>query len=244
MKFSMLFLGMIFFSYYSFAQKAQDTEDWSRKPETVTPAKRGKAPSDALVLYSGKKDAGNWQHPNGDPIKWKDGKSLTVVAKTGDVQTKEAFGDIQLHIEWRTPRKVTGSSQGRGNSGIFLMGLYEVQVLDSYENETYYNGQAGSVYKQQIPLVNSCRPPGKWQVYDIFFTAPRFNEEKILQTPAYVTVVQNGIVVQNHVELAGPTVFVGEPQYKFHPDKLPIKLQDHGNPVSYRSIWVRDLLKK
>lgn len=223
------------------AQKPEDTENWSRKPEVVTPAKRDNPPSDAIVLYSGKKDAVKWEHANGEPVKWKARKFLTVEGGSGDIKTKQAFGDVQLHIEWRAPRKGEGQGQERGNSGIYLMGLYEVQVLDSYNNETYYNGQAGSIYKQHIPLVNSSLPPGKWQVYDIFFTAPRFNDDETLQSPAYVTVVHNGIVIQNHVELAGPTLYVGKPVYKYHPDKLPIKLQDHGNLVSYRNIWLREL---
>ncbi len=241
MKFSLYFVLFIFISVLSFAQKPQDTEDWSSKPEVVTPVKRDKAPSDAIVLFSGAGDAENWQHADGTPIKWKARKHLTVGAGTGTIETRQAFGDVQMHIEWRTPRKVAGQGQGRGNSGLFLMGLYEVQVLDSYQNETYYNGQAGSIYKQHIPLVNCCRPPGKWQAYDIFFTAPRFNSDQSLQAPAYVTVVQNGIVVQNHVELAGPTLYIGNPGYHPHPEKLPFKLQDHGNAVSYRNIWVREL---
>ncbi|MBI9063162.1 MAG: DUF1080 domain-containing protein, partial [Marinilabiliaceae bacterium] len=205
----------------SHAQAPRDTEDWSRKPEVVTPAKSNKAPGDAIILYAGKADGDKWEHGNKEGLKWKTTKALTVEKKTGDIQTKQAFGDIQLHLEWRTPKKVEGEGQGRGNSGVFLMGKYEVQVLDSYNNETYYNGQAGSIYKQHIPLVNACRPPGKWQAYDIFFTAPRFNADKSLKSPAYITVIHNGILIQNHEELSGPTEYSGQPVYKYHADKLP-----------------------
>jgi hypothetical protein len=136
---------------------------------------------------------------------------------------------------------ITGDGQGRGNSGIFLMGKYELQVLDSWENETYYNGQAGSLYKQHIPLVNASLPPGVWQTYDVIFTAPRWNDDKTLKTPAYFTVLHNGVLIQNHVELRGPTEFIGKPVYKFHEDKLPLMLQNHSNTVSFRNIWIREL---
>ncbi len=235
-----LLIGVVF-SVNVYAQKPEDTEDWSRKPEVVTPSKYAKTPSDAIVLYGGKTDADKWEHENGDALKWKTAKAMTVVAKTGGIYSKQAFGDVQLHIEWRTPKKVEGKGQGRGNSGVFLMGKYEVQILDSYNNETYYNGQAASIYKQHIPLVNACKAPGKWQTYDIFFTAPKFNADQSLKTPAYITVIQNGILVQNHVELKGPTEYVGQPQYKYHADKLPIHLQDHNNPTSFRNIWIREL---
>jgi 3-keto-disaccharide hydrolase len=148
---------------------------------------------------------------------------------------------MQLHVEWRSPAEVKGDGQGRGNSGIFLMGKYEIQVLDCYNNETYYNGQAGSIYKQTIPLVNACRKPGEWQAYDIIFKAPVFNEDGSKKSSAYVTVIHNGVLIQNHVEILGTTEYIGPPKNIAHPPKQPIHLQDHGNPVSYRNIWVREL---
>ena len=160
---------------------------------------------------------------------------------TGDIFTRESFGDIQLHVEWRTPAIIEGEGQGRGNSGIIIQQRYEVQVLDSWENRTYSNGQAASIYKQHIPQVNASRPPGEWQSYDIFFTAPRFAEDGSLTAPAYVTVLHNGVLVQNHVEIAGPTRFIGEPSYKAHPLRQPLQIQDHSNPVSFRNIWIREL---
>lgn len=218
------------------------TEDWTRKPQIVTAEEYGKSPSDAIVLYGGKKDLNKWVNRKGDNIAWKTkGKALVVEKKTGMIASKQSFGDMQLHIEWASPKKAVGKGQQRGNSGIFMMGLYEIQVLDSYNNETYYNGQAGSVYKQHAPLVNACRKSGKWQTYDIFFTAPKFDSNKKLVSPAYATVIHNGVLIQNHVELKGPTEYRGQPVYKYHEAKLPIKLQDHGNPVKFKNIWVREL---
>ena len=166
---------------------------------------------------------------------------MEVGKGTGNIQTVQPFGDVQIHIEWRTPKKIESEGQGRGNSGVYLMGLYEIQVLDSWENETYYNGQAGSIYKQYSPLVNACRRPGKWQTYDIIFRTPEFNEDKTLKDPGYITVIHNGLLVQNHVELKGPTVYQGYPEYLYHESKLPLLLQDHGNPIQYRNIWIREL---
>lgn len=223
------------------AQKPEDTEDWSKNPEVVTPGKGTLPPSDAIVLYSNAEDASKWEGDDGSPIQWIADDKLTVAPKTTGIHTKQGFGSVQLHIEWRSPMEVVGNGQGRGNSGVFLMGLYELQVLDSYDNETYYNGQAGSIYKQHIPLVNACRPPGTWQSYDVVFTAPIFNEDESVDSPAYITVIHNGVLIQNHVALWGPSQFIGKAKYKAHPGKLPLSLQDHGNPVSFRNIWIREL---
>ena len=222
-------------------QKPEETEDWSRKPEVVTPGKDMLPPSDAIVLYGGAEDLVKWESEREGPAKWTAGDELTVAARAGGIKTKQSFGDMQLHIEWRAPAEVKGDGQGRGNSGIFLMGKYEVQVLDSYNNETYYNGQAGSIYKQTIPLVNACLPPGEWQSYDIIFKAPVFNEDGSLKCSAYVTVIHNGVLIQNHVEILGTTEYIGPPKNIAHPARLPISLQDHGNPTSFRNIWVREL---
>ncbi|TFH27477.1 MAG: DUF1080 domain-containing protein [Bacteroidia bacterium] len=223
------------------AQKPEETEDWSRKPDVVTPGKGTLPPSDAIVLYGGAADLEKWESEINGPAKWAAGDELTVTPRTGGIKTKQSFGDMQLHIEWRAPAEVKGDGQGRGNSGIFLMGKYEVQVLDSYNSETYYNGQAGSIYKQTIPLVNACLPPGEWQAYDVLFRAPVFKEDGTKACSAYVTVIHNGVLIQNHVEILGTTEYIGKPKNDPHPAKLPISLQDHGNPVSYRNIWVREL---
>ena len=219
----------------------EDTEVWEPVPEIVTPGVGTAPPSDAIILFDGT-DLSQWETRSGDPASWdvSDG-IMTVVPKSGGIQTKQAFGDCQLHIEWRTPEIIEGKGQGRGNSGIFLMGNYEVQVLDSYNNTTYPNGQAGSIYKQHIPLVNACRAPGEWQSYDIVFTAPEFNEDGTVRKPARVTVLHNGVIIQNHVKIHGKTVYIGKPEYEPHADQLPLSLQDHNNPVSYRNIWIREL---
>jgi len=222
-------------------QKPEETEDWSRKPEKVTPGEGTQPPSDALVLYGGAEDISKWESERGGPAPWKAGEFLTIAPGTGGIKTKQSFGDVQLHVEWRVPADVEGSGQDRGNSGIYLMGLYEVQVLDSYENETYYNGQAGSIYKQHIPLVNASRPPGKWQTYDIIFKAPGFAADGSLETPAFVTVIHNGVLVQNHAELWGPTRYIGKPSYEAHPAQLPLMIQDHNHRDSFRNIWIREL---
>jgi hypothetical protein len=221
--------------------KAAVTEVWQPEPPVVTPGLDGKPPMDAIVLFDGSnQDA--WESVKGGPASWQvTPDALTVVAGQGDIRTREHFTDVQLHIEWATPALVKGEGQGRGNSGVFFMEQYEVQVLDSYDNRTYSNGQAASVYKQHIPLVNASRAPGEWQTYDIIFNAPRFSEQsgRVAQ-PASVTVLHNGVVVQNHVTVQGPTEFIGKPQYQVH-GPGPIKLQDHGNPVRYRNIWIRRL---
>ena len=212
------------------------TEVWSPVPPVVRSGEGTAPPSDAIVLFDGS-DLSEWREPG-----WKvDGGAVTVVAETGSLVTKSTFGDVQLHIEWRTPAVVEGEGQGRGNSGIFLMERYEVQVLDSYENSTYVNGQAGSIYKQHAPLVNASRGPGEWQSYDILCTAPRVRSDGSLERSAIFTVFHNGVLIQNHVEVKGTTTNIGEPKYEPHPAKAPLALQDHGNPVSYRNIWIREL---
>jgi hypothetical protein len=221
----------------------ESSEIWEPQPRIITPGdKLGDAPSDAVVLFDGK-NLDQWIAADGSAPKWtvKDG-AFTVVAGGKDIKTKKEFGSFQLHVEWRTPSEVNPSqtSQGRGNSGIFLQERYEVQVLDNYENKTYANGQASSIYKQHIPLVNVCKKPGEWQAYDIFFTAPRFNKEGRILEPAYVTVIHNGTLTLNHVALWGATEYIGFPVYKQY-DMGAIRLQDHGNPVSYRNIWIRNL---
>lgn len=221
----------------------ESTEIWEPQPRIITPGERpSDAPSDAIMLFDGK-NLDEWVSADGSAAKWtvKDG-AFTVVAGTKEIKTKKEFGDFQLHIEWRTPSEVNPNQtgQGRGNSGIFLQGRYEVQVLDNYNNKTYANGQASSIYKQHIPLVNACKKPGEWQIYDIIYTAPRFNKEGRVAIPAYVTVIHNGALTQNHVALWGPMQFIGLPVYKAH-ETGPILLQDHGNPVSYRNIWIREI---
>ena len=217
------------------------TEIWEPEPRVIDPGGSGQPPSDAIVLFDGS-DLAEWQHENGSGPRWSvvDG-AFTVVAGTGNLATKRSFGSIQLHIEWRTPPFAKGEGQGRGNSGVFLMKRYEVQVLDSFQNRTYSNGQAGSVYKQFIPKVNASRGPGVWQSYDIVFAAPSFTANGSAERPAMLTVLHNGILIQNHVPLTGPTVYIGEPAYRAHPPKQPLMLQDHGTSVSFRNIWVREL---
>ncbi|MDH4089179.1 MAG: DUF1080 domain-containing protein [Cyclobacteriaceae bacterium] len=239
------------------------TEQWEPKPPKVTPGMFTLAPSDAIVLFDGK-DLDAWHkpkygygtrmdevesiikwkadHPENSAAEWivKDGQMI-VKPGAGAIETNLAFGDVQLHIEWLAPVDPGKESQGYSNSGIFLMGMYELQVLNSYENETYSNGQAGSMYKQLIPLVNASRPPGEWQSYDIVFTAPRFNEDGTLKSPATITVFHNGLLIQNHAVLKGPCVYIGTPYYFKHPEKLPLLLQDHGNKVRFRNIWIREL---
>jgi hypothetical protein len=209
------------------------------EPAVVTPGKTdADPPSDATVLFDGK-DLSKWT--NGDKWEVKDG--YAVVQKS-DITTKDSFGDYQLHVEFATPEKVAGTGQGRGNSGVFLANRYEVQVLDSYDNKTYFDGQCASLYKQTPPMVNACKKPGEWQTYDILFTAPRFDSQsadvKVL-APGYVTVIHNGVAVQNHFELQGNTNYDRPAAYEKHPLRQPIRLQNHGNPVKYRNIWIREI---
>lgn len=218
----------------------KDTEVWTPVPAVITPGNGTAAPSDAIVLFDGK-NLDQWEAEKGGAAPWtlSDG-TMTVTPKKGGIKTKESFEDFQLHIEWRAPSVVKGESQGRGNSGIFLQSNYELQVLDNYNNKTYSNGQAGSLYKQAIPLVNACKKPGEWQEYDVIWTAPRFNDDGSLKSPARITVLHNGVLVQNNTELLGKTLYIGKPFYEKH-GAMPLALQDHGDLVSYRNIWIRKL---
>lgn len=231
--------------------KPEDTEIWEPVPKVVTPgATCGAPPSDAIILFDGK-NLDEWvSAKDKSPAQWNvsDGV-LTVNKGTGNIETKRSFKDYQLHIEWKIPENITGSGQARGNSGVFLAstgpadGGYELQVLDAYNNKTYVNGMAGSLYKQAIPLANPARPPGEWQTYDVVWTAPTFNSDGSVKTPAYATVFFNGVLVENHFELKGETLYIGKPFYKAY-TSAPIKLQAHGDksePLSFRNIWVREL---
>ena len=209
------------------------------RPGTAgTPEQPGEPPSDAVVLFDGG-DLSGWVAAKGGEARWKvENGYLEVVPGAGDIRTREEFGDCQLHLEWASPATVKGEGQGRGNSGIFLMGLYEIQVLDSYENPTYADGTAGAIYGQYPPLVNACRRPGEWQSYDILWTGPRFEGDRLVR-PATVTILLNGIVVQHHRELLGPTQHRKAAGYRPHPLTGPLRLQDHGDLVRYRNIWYR-----
>ena len=251
-----LLLSTIFLvgAEYSFSQakaKPEDTEFYTPVPAVVTPGKAisSEPPSDAIILFDGK-NLDKWVSVKDStkPAGWiVDDKVITVKKGTGSIQTKDAFTDYQLHLEFKIPKNITGKGQARGNSGIFLAGWgtgdsgYELQILDSYNNATYTNGQAGSIYKQHPPLANANRPPGEWQAYDVAWTAPRFNEDGSLKSPARVTAFLNGVLVQNSFELLGTTAYIGKPSYVKH-GAAPIKLQDHGDPsepISFRNIWIR-----
>ncbi len=233
--------------------KPEDTEIWSPEPKVVTPGANNTAPpSDAIVLFDGK-NLEEWvSAKDHTPAKWTVSDGILTVLKGeggGNIETKRKFKNYQLHIEWKIPENITGSGQARGNSGVFLASTgpgdagYELQVLDAYNNKTYVNGMAGSIYKQAIPLANPARKPGEWETYDVIWTAPTFNTDGTLKTPAYVTAFFNGVLVENHFELKGETLYIGKPFYKAF-DTAPIKLQAHGDksePLSFRNIWVREL---
>jgi hypothetical protein len=228
------------------------TEVWEPVPKVITPGKTPQdPPSDAIILFDGKNlDAWRSVKDTTQAAAWEVADEImTVNKKAGNIETKQRFMDYQLHIEWRIPENITGNDQARGNSGVFLASSgpgdngYELQVLDNYNNKTYVNGQAGSIYKQAIPLANACKKPGEWQSYDVVWTAPRFNNDSTLKSPARVTVFHNGVLVQNNYELKGMTLYIGKPYYKKH-GASPVKLQAHGDPsapISYRNIWIREL---
>ena len=245
---------LLLVSFISYGQKYQQhpedmkpgmTELWDPEVRIIQPGEEpGMPPSDAIILFDGNDISKEWTDSRGNPSGWiVENGSLVCVKGKGSIQTKRKFNDFQLHIEWRTPSPAIGKNQDRGNSGVYLQGLYEVQVLDSYENRTYRNGQAGSIYKQYAPLVNACRKPGVWQTYDIIYTAPRFDDDSTVYfTPPRVTVIHNGVLIQNNVSLRGPTLYEGIPEYsvrKHGPE--PLLLQDHDHPVAYRNIWIREL---
>jgi hypothetical protein len=231
----------------------KDTEVWEPVPPIVTPGTANSAaPSDAVVLFDGT-NLDQWVSTKDKslPADWPVADGVMTVKKTpgNNIETKRSFKNYQLHLEWRIPPGITGADQARGNSGLFLASTgpgdagYELQILDSYENKTYVNGQAGSIYKQGIPLANAMRKPGEWQTYDVVWTAPTFNADGTVNTPAYVTALHNGVLIQNHFELKGETLYIGKPEYKKY-DTAPIKLQAHGDPsppISFRNIWIREL---
>lgn len=234
--------------------KPEDTEVHTPVPEVVTPGTYTEQtpPSDAVILFNGK-NLDEWVSTTdrSKPANWlvQDGV-MTVNKPAGNIETKRSFGNYQLHLEWRIPANITGSGQGRGNSGLFLASTgggdagYELQILDAYQNTTYVNGMAGSIYKQHVPLANPARKPGEWQTYDVAWTAPVFNADGSLKSPARVTVFFNGVLVQNNVALLGPTQYIGQPSYAASHGALPIKLQSHGDPsepISFRNIWIRPL---
>ena len=226
------------------------TEQWEPVPPVVLPGTPGAPPSDAIILFDGRNLDAWVATDDHSPARWKVGNGvLTVDKKAGNIETKQQFRNYQLHLEWRIPKNITGEGQLRGNSGVFLAstgsgdGGYELQILDSWKNSTYVNGQAASIYKQAPPLVNAMRPPGEWQTYDVVWTAPDIAPEGTVKAPAYVTVFHNGVLVQNHFRLTGETRYIGEPSYRPY-QRAPIKLQAHGDPsapISFRNIWVREL---
>jgi len=258
----LLMSAALFFAAVSQAQdqqqqmKPEETEFYSPVPKVVTPGKScGDAPSDATILFDGK-NLNEWvdAQDSTKPAEWNIANGILTVNKTkGNIRTKKSFMDYQLHIEWKEPKTLTGSGQARGNSGLFLASLgtgdagYELQILDSYNNPTYVNGQAAALYKQSPPLVNASRPNDQWQTYDVVWTAPRFNTDGTIKTPAYATVFHNGVLVQDHTALLGPTQYIGLPAYRQAHGPSPIKLQAHGDksePLSFRNIWIRELQER
>lgn len=251
--FTFVFIIIVVLIFTGSATFAGDSINWKihdqnrPKPPIIRPAqasspnKAGKAPSDAVVLFDGA-DLSQWRNMDGNAAKWiVKNEVMEAVKGSGYIRTLQNFGSCQLHVEWAAPTKVEGNGQGRGNSGVFLMGKYEIQVLDSYDNITYADGQAAAIYGQFPPEVNACRAPGEWQTYDIIFHAPKFCADKKLVKPARVTVFHNGVLVHDNIEIMGPTNWQERTPYSYHREKLPLSLQDHGNPVRYRNIWIREI---
>lgn len=247
-----LLLTLIQVTLFAQQKTPESTELYSPVPPVVTPGEGINPPSDAIVLFNGS-DFDQWESIKGSPVGWilSDG-CMTIKPGSGDIKTKRAFGDCQLHVEWRCPsvtgKTETGREQGFGNSGILLQSRYELQVFDSYNYPVYHNdkpiytnGQAGSVYKQITPLVNACRKQGDWQTYDIIYQAPRFSDNGRVAIPARITVIHNGILIINNAEIQGSMSYIGLPEYKVHGLKEPLSLQEHGDEVSYRNIWIREL---
>lgn len=228
----LLLMGAAGFAAANLVQEYKSGIVWP-EPKWIDAGNSTTPPADAIVLFDGK-SLEKWQ--GGDKWIIADG---VATAAGGSITTKQAFGDCQLHVEFATPAEVKGNGQGRGNSGVYLMGQYEIQVLDSFDNATYFDGQCGSLYKQQPPYINACRKPGEWQSYDILFTAPRFNDDGTVKTPGYVTVLHNGLVIHNHYELQGTTSYTEPPKYHHHKAEEPLSLQFHGDAVKYRNIWIR-----
>jgi hypothetical protein len=248
-----LFIAVMGTSQAQEKAKPEDTEFYTPVPPVVTPGKSNvEPPSDAIILFDGK-DLSQWVSTNdkSKPAKWKVANGAFTVAKTeGNIETKRSFKNYQLHLEWQVPANITGTGQARGNSGLFLASIgegdlgYELQILDAYNNKTYTNGTAGSIYKQTTPLVIPAKKPGEWQTYDVIWTAPTFNADSTVKTPARVTVLFNGVLVQNNFELQGPTQYIGKAGYRSAHGAAPIKLQSHGDksePLSFRNIWIREL---
>lgn len=237
-----LFLVFFFMTGVSIAQKnPESTELWEPIPAKVTSGEIGLPPSDAIVLFNGG-NLSNFESVDGSKANWTVLNDILIInPEAQSIKTKQKFGDCQLHIEWSVPIDDINQGQSKGNSGIFLMERYELQILDSWENMTYSNGQAASVYKQHIPLVNASKKPGEWQSYDIIFIAPRFNKSGGIISPSKLTVFHNGVLVHYNVSLLGTTEFIGMPVYKSHGDKEPLMIQNHGAPVRFKNIWIREL---
>lgn len=233
---NLLLRAVFFATCLASASCAAEIAEPTVEPKVIN---SGPPPSDAIVLFDGK-DLSKWVGNEGKEAKWEINDGAMTVNGTGSITTKESFGDCQLHVEWATPADAKGEGQGRGNSGIYFQGRYEVQVLDSYQNKTYFHGQAGAIYKQHAPLVNASRKPGEWQTFDIIFRAPRFSGAKLI-SPGRLTVLHNGVLVQDHAEIFGTSTHMGAPEYKPHALKQPLLLQDHNNPVRFRNIWIRPL---